>query len=205
MDIASGQQLNLTLSPSRSKSLQDEKLTHVNEIASKSTVKRSFDVAFLMLPDEKLKRRVINSSPEKEVSNYPFSELSVRSDLMNRYQNMTKIVSDQIEYKPESAGKLSEDIESAIHRSAFSKVSQLINVDIPVPPVELLFSQPTDLEQSTIFQLPTPLPPVLQRKCFPIARSIRIPVPGEIQTLRVPLWSQHDSSPQHGEQQGPQG
>lgn len=59
---------------------------------TKIPMKRSFDVAFLMLPDEKLQQREkekiskFSHSPEISISanTYPLNELSVRADLVHR-------------------------------------------------------------------------------------------------------------------------
>lgn len=150
MDIAS----DLKMSTSHLRLLESQR---ENKNQTKVPIKRSFDVAFLMLPDEKIKHREqVNSSPELDVtaSNSP-TELTVRSDLMNRYhQHMSRAMNNNkvfigTDYSTVfksnedrySAGSLnstassdrSEDIDES-PRSAFSKVSQIINVDSPVPP-----------------------------------------------------------------------
>lgn len=153
MDIAS----ELKMSPNHMRLLESQRENN-NKNQTKVPMKRSFDVAFLMLPDEKMKHRErVNSSPELDVtaSNSP-TELTVRSDLMSRYhQQMSRAMnnnkvfiggdystmfkSNEDRY---SAGSLnstassdrSEDIDES-PRSAFSKVSQVINVDSPVPPI----------------------------------------------------------------------
>lgn len=156
MDIASGR-VDLKMSPTRVKLLDDRQ--QVKEVTTKIPAKRSFDVAFLMLPDEKLKQREqVNSSPELDVTaNYPLTELSVRSDLMNRYHHMNRVMNNNkifINSEYSNVFKTNEDryssgslnstasseksddmIESEVPRSAFSKVTQIINVDSPVPPV----------------------------------------------------------------------
>lgn len=153
MDIASEHKM----SPNHMRLLESHRESA--KCQTKVPLKRSFDVAFLMLPDDKMKHRErVNSSPELDVtaSNSP-TELTVRSDLMSRYhQQMSRAMmnnnkvfiggdyssmfkSNEDRY---SAGSLnstassdrSEDIDES-PRSAFSKVSQVIQVDSPVPPI----------------------------------------------------------------------
>jgi PR domain zinc finger protein 8 len=152
MDIAN----DLRMSPNNLRLLESQQQREI-KTQTKLPMKRSFDVAFLMLPDEKLKRREqVNSSPELDVtaSNSP-TELSVRSDLMNRYHQMNRAINNNkvffgndytAMFKTSedrySSGSLnstasserSEEISDESPRSAFSKVSQIINVDSPVPP-----------------------------------------------------------------------
>jgi PR domain zinc finger protein 8 len=153
MDIASGR-VDLKMSPSRIKVVDEQEVKEMTKIP----VKRSFDVAFLMLPDEKLKQREqVNSSPELDVTNYPLTELTVRSDLMSRYHQMNRVMNNNkifINSDYSSVFKTNEDryssgslnstasseksddvVEHEMPRSAFSKVTQIINVDSPVPPV----------------------------------------------------------------------
>lgn len=155
MDVDSGRRASLKMSPSRIKSFElDSKDTHET---TKIPAKRSFDVAFLMLPDEKLKRKLEASSIEKESLNYPLTELSVRSDLMNRYSSINKVMNNtralcDSEYAMKahkehllsnvrylnsvSSPEKADDIErSEAPRSAFSKVSQMLSVDSPLPPI----------------------------------------------------------------------
>lgn len=142
---------------------------------TKIPVKRSFDVAFLMLPDDKLKQKEkarshrMAESPDITISaNYPLSELSVRQDLMNRsnfmhQQNQMDLRTNKVflqnDHMPvfkrsdrndecerflkysaslNSAGsseKSDDNVDIEVPRSAFSKVSQIISVDSPAPPV----------------------------------------------------------------------
>lgn len=151
MEFANAQQMDLKASP---------KITISDELSEVTTtklpMKRSFDVAFLMLPDEKFKQKQkANRSPEPEISvSYPLSELSVRSDLMHRHhQQMIRNNKIFINSEYASIFKNNEDRystgslnstasseksddtgENEVHRSAFSKVTQIINVDSPVPP-----------------------------------------------------------------------
>lgn len=145
MDIAN---VELKMSPSRLKMFEEnQEIKRDDELPTKLPMKRSFDVAFLMLPDEKLKNR------ELEVSAHPLTELSVRSDLMNRYNHMNKVMINNNKLIEYASSKANEDryssrslnssasseksddmLESEMPRSAFSKVTQIINVDSPVPP-----------------------------------------------------------------------
>lgn len=140
MDIAS----DLNLSPSQINFFED----HQDDVPRKIPMKRSFDVAFLMLPDIKVKN--------KELDVQTMSELSVRSDLMNRYHQMSNVLNNNkliktIDYTSSSktyedrcsSGSLnssassekSDDlVESEVPKSAFSKVTQIINVDSSVSP-----------------------------------------------------------------------
>ena len=141
MDIANHE---VKMSPSRLKIFEE---SQDDESPTKLPLKRSFDVAFLMLPDEKLKNRDLDASAR------PLTELSVRSDLMNRYNHMNKVIINNnkaIEYatpktnedhyssgslnSSTSSEKSDDMLESDIPRSAFSKVTQIVNVDSPVPP-----------------------------------------------------------------------
>lgn len=157
MDISSGQHVDMKISPPRIKVHGDQAS---EDVPTKVPIKRSFDVAFLMLPDEKLKHREkASSSPELDVTAYPLTELSVRNDLMmmNRYHHhMNKVInnnkvfinsdystvfkSNEDRYSSgslnstASSEKSDDMIESEMPRSAFSKVTQIINVDSPVPP-----------------------------------------------------------------------
>lgn len=153
MDIAN----DLRMSPNHLRLLESQQQREV-KVQTKMPMKRSFDVAFLMLPDEKLKRREqVNSSPELDVtaSNSP-TELSVRSDLMSRYHQMNRAMnnnkvffgndysamfkSSEDRYSSGSlnstaSSERSEENADDLPRSAFSKVTQIINVDSPIPPV----------------------------------------------------------------------
>lgn len=149
MDIASEQQIDLK------SHLEDSHLQikQISDVQTKIPIKRSFDVAFLMLPDEKLKQKEKNLR-QAEIS-YPLTELSVRSDLINRHHQLSKINNKVFingdyaaVFKPSSEDRYSsgslnstasseksdDTIESEIPRSAFSKVTQIINVDSPIPP-----------------------------------------------------------------------
>lgn len=124
------------------------------EIQTKVPIKRSFDVAFLMLPDEKLKQKekLLSRSPEVS-SQYPLTELTVRSDLMNRqkigskvfingdYSAVFKTSEDRYSSgslnSTASSEKSDDTAESELPRSAFSKVTQIINVDSPNPPAAI--------------------------------------------------------------------
>lgn len=162
MNVTSGQHVELKMSPSRMKMFEErEQLKRDEELPTKIPLKRSFDVAFLMLPDEKMKSR------EHEITSTPVTELSVRSDLMDRYHQMNKVLNhnriimdaaytNSCKSKEDrySTGSLnstassdrSDDInESDAPRSAFSKVPQIINVDSPVPPP----TSPDDLSCSS--------------------------------------------------------
>jgi PR domain zinc finger protein 8 len=118
--------------------------------------KRSFDVAFLMLPDEKLKQKekAFSRSPEvSPASSYPLTELTVRSDLINRqkfgnkvfingdYSAVFKTSEDRYSTgslnSTASSEKSDDTIESDLPKSAFSKVTQIINVDSPIPPAAI--------------------------------------------------------------------
>lgn len=124
------------------------------EIQTKVPIKRSFDVAFLMLPDEKLKQKEKLLSRSAEVSSqYPLTELTVRSDLMNRqkignkvfingeYSAVFKTSEDRYSSgslnSTASSEKSDDTVESELPRSAFSKVTQIINVDSPNPPAAI--------------------------------------------------------------------
>ncbi|CAO1442695.1 unnamed protein product [Diamesa hyperborea] len=141
------------------------KINSDEDHATKMPIKRSFDVAFLMLPDEKLKQkekdkqiRMQNALENNMTLAYPLSELSVRSDLLNRNHNFNQIQSrankvfihsdytsvfksNEDRYSASSLNsttsseKSDDTIDNEIPRSAFSKVSQIINVDSPVPPM----------------------------------------------------------------------
>lgn len=124
------------------------------EIQTKVPIKRSFDVAFLMLPDEKLKQKekLLSRSPEVSLQ-YPLTELTVRSDLMNRqkignkvfingdYSAVFKTSEDRYSSgslnSTASSEKSDDTVESELPRSAFSKVTQIINVDSPNPPAAI--------------------------------------------------------------------
>lgn len=158
MDVSNGHQEDLKMSQSRITIVDDhQQRKQVLEVPTKIPMKRSFDVAFLMLPDEKLKHREkANSSSELDVTAYPLTELSVRNDLMNRYHHTNKLINHSkvfINSEYSSVFKSSEErfssgslnstasseksddmVESEMPRSAFSKVTQIINVDSPVPP-----------------------------------------------------------------------
>lgn len=144
MDLATNQQIQQIRESSH---LQ---MKHT-EVQTKVPIKRSFDVAFLMLPDEKLKQKEKNISRSPEVtSSYPLTELSVRSDLINRarfnnkvfingeYSAMFKNSEDRYSSgslnSTASSEKSDDTIDVELPRSAFSKVSQIINVDSPIPP-----------------------------------------------------------------------
>lgn len=163
MDIESSQQIDIKMTPSRLKSFEDAEISQGVNISTKTPAKRSFDVAFLMLPDDKMKRKLENSALGEENLNFPLTELSVRSDLINRYSNMnramsnTKVLCDNdytVSMKVNreqclnnsrylncvvSSEKSDESTESEAPRSAFSKVSHMMAVssrqDSPVPPV----------------------------------------------------------------------
>ncbi|CAO1430146.1 unnamed protein product [Diamesa serratosioi] len=90
------------------------KINADEEHATKMPIKRSFDVAFLMLPDEKLKQK------EKD------KQIRMQSVQEN---NMT------LAYPLSELKKSDDTIDNEVPRSAFSKVSQIINVDSPVPPM----------------------------------------------------------------------
>lgn len=152
MDIASEPYVDLKVSPTVMNFCDDRK--QLTEVPSKMSVKRSFDVAFLMLPDEKLKhRKEGNVSPELNVSTYPLTELSVRSDLMNHYNHVNKMINNQkneylnanvaeslrygsmMVHHGKTATEKSEEIAKMdVPRSAFSKVPQIINVESSVSP-----------------------------------------------------------------------
>lgn len=144
-DVASEPHVDLTMSPTGISF--SEEYQQLKSITTKAPAKRSFDVAFLMLPDEKLKHKHRNNnSPEINVSAYPLTELSVRSDLINR--SHSKIINDEFVNLKSSesrfcSGLLKGTAESEkvsdvnlneIPRSAFSKVSQILNVDSSVSP-----------------------------------------------------------------------
>lgn len=157
MDISRGQHVDLKISQSRIKVIDDQK--QIVETPTKIPMKRSFDVAFLMLPDEKLKNKEVpqeNNSLDVDVTSYPLSELSVRSDLINRYHHMNRVINNNkifinSEYSnvfksnedryssgslnsTASSDKSDDMIESEIPRSAFSKVTQINNIESPLPP-----------------------------------------------------------------------
>ncbi|KAG5671474.1 hypothetical protein PVAND_001669 [Polypedilum vanderplanki] len=145
MDIASERQVNLKNSHC------DEQVKQISgeQQTTKIQIKRPFDVAFLMLPDEKLKQK-------EKVTYPPLTELSVRSDLINRPSHISKInnkvfihgdYSGMFKFNEErlhadyfnstaSSEKSDDTVESEIPtpRSAFSKVPQIINIDSPIPP-----------------------------------------------------------------------
>ena len=124
------------------------------ESQTKVPIKRSFDVAFLMLPDEKLKQKekILSRSPEIP-SAYPLTELTVRSDLINRarlgnkvfinseYSTVFKNSDDRYSIgslnSTASSEKSDDTIDVELPRSAFSKVSQIISVDSPIPPAAI--------------------------------------------------------------------
>ncbi|GAB0086266.1 PR domain zinc finger protein 8 [Sergentomyia squamirostris] len=61
------------------------KSTDYQHVAKVSTNKRSFDVAFLMLPDEKLKQKQLDKQAKLNgVSEYPTHQISVKNDLLLR-------------------------------------------------------------------------------------------------------------------------
>lgn len=145
MDIAN---VELKMSPSRLKMFEEnQKIKLDSELPTKLPMKRSFDVAFLMLPDEKLKNR------ELEVSDHPLTELSVRSDLLNRYHHANRVTINNNKLMEYVTSKTNEDryssgslnslssseksddiLESEMPKSAFSKVTQILNAGSPVPP-----------------------------------------------------------------------
>lgn len=132
-DIASEPQFEIKSIPS---GLEFEEYHQIRKFSeeAKKPVKRSFDVAFLMLPDEKIKNR------SEEICSYPLTELSVRSDLLNhklasksdltaRNEHFYETSrSDYLYNKSLSTGKLE------ISKSAFSKVPQVLSVESPVSP-----------------------------------------------------------------------
>jgi hypothetical protein len=145
MDIASERQINLKNSHC------DDQVKVISEPTTKIPIKRPFDVAFLMLPDEKLKQK-------ERVTYPPLTELAVRSDLINRpsqiskinnkvfihgdYSGMFRLNDDRLHadyFNSTASSEKSDDTaESEIPapRSAFSKVPQIINIDSPIrPPV----------------------------------------------------------------------
>lgn len=130
-----------------------QQIKQISELPVKMSVKRSFDVAFLMLPDEKMKQREKgNLSPEVNSGTYPLTELSVRSDLMNHYNHMNKVINSNrsicngylnltsVENRycstanRNSTQTCDEVIKNEIPKSAFSKVSEIINVESSVSP-----------------------------------------------------------------------
>lgn len=151
MDIASERQVNTKNSSTH---LNDAQVKHINEEQTKIQIKRPFDVAFLMLPDEKLKQK------EKLVTTTPYTsttELAVRSDLINNhrhnqltrnynkvfihgdYSGMFKLNEDRFNadyFSSTASSEKSDDneCENPPVRSAFSKVTQIINIDSPIPP-----------------------------------------------------------------------
>lgn len=142
-DVASEPHVDLTMSPTGISF--SEEYQQLKNITAKAPAKRSFDVAFLMLPDEKLKHKHRNNnSPEINVTAYPLTELSVRSDLINRSHSkiisndFVNLKSSESRFCPGGLLKGSEknsDLNSnEIPRSAFSKVSQILNVDSSVSP-----------------------------------------------------------------------
>lgn len=145
MDLATSQQIQQIRESSH---LQ---MKQASEVQTKVPIKRSFDVAFLMLPDEKMKQKEKNHSRSLEVpTSYPLTELSVRSDLINRarfankvfingdYSSVFKNSDDRYSTgslnSTASSEKSDDTIDVELPRSAFSKVSQIINVDSPIPP-----------------------------------------------------------------------
>ena len=140
MDIASEQYVeSLKISPTELNYCEDHQQQKTeSEISAKLTVKRSFDVAFLMLPDEKLKQREKNKiSSESNSFTYPLTELSIRSDLMNHYNYVNKVNSaNSLEnrYSSTSMPTKTSSSKNETPRSAFSKVSQIINVESSVSP-----------------------------------------------------------------------
>lgn len=130
--------------------LATDQIKQSTEIQTKVPIKRSFDVAFLMLPDEKLKQK---RNPQELQSPYPLTELTVRSDLMNRqrignkvfingdYSAVFKASEDRYSSgslnSTASSEKSDDATDSDLPRSAFSKVSQIINVDSPIPPAAI--------------------------------------------------------------------
>ncbi|CRK99776.1 CLUMA_CG012968, isoform A [Clunio marinus] len=156
MDVASGQQVVSKMSPSQIEMFSDHKqVKQIDGGQTKLPMKRSFDVAFLMLPDDKSKRREkANNSPELNVESFPMTELSVRSDLMTRYHNLKSMNNNKVFISSDYVNKVNDDrfssgslnstasseksdeiIENDLPRSAFSKVPQINNnLDSPVPP-----------------------------------------------------------------------
>lgn len=146
MDIAR----DLKLPPSQINIFEDHhRIKNISEVPTKLPMKRSFDVAFLMLPDNKIKNK------EQDVQ--AMTELSVRSDLMSRYHQMNNVINNNklsktIDFSTSSkayedrcsSGSLNSSASSEksddmvesgeVLKSAFSKVSHIINVDSPVSP-----------------------------------------------------------------------
>lgn len=151
MDVASEAQINLKISSSHLDE-SNVQIKPLNEVQTKLPIKRSFDVAFLMMPDEKLKQK--EKIQLQQELHYPLTELTVRSDLTNRnshpltkignkvflnsdYSAVFKSCEDQYSTRSltsstVSSDKSDESIEIELPRSAFSKVA--INVDSPIPP-----------------------------------------------------------------------
>lgn len=139
----------ISQSPARVKVLEDHQV-----IGLPSKIKRSFDVAFLLSqPEEKFlqKEKAQGSeSPELDVDKFPLTELSVRTDLVNCFnQKNNKLLNNNKVFISSECSVFQNSIEEhksrSIHitsfdksddgdvpKSAFSKVAQIANIDSPI-------------------------------------------------------------------------
>lgn len=145
---------------SRMKLIKDNHGAYEDEFLKKFPQKRSFDVAFLMLPDDKLKERELEISAHQMNRSGIATDKQIVNELVTKSKNLTRISTlktDEDIYRSgsfnssTSSEKNDDVMESESPRSAFSKVSQVLNVDPPT--TDGLNFSPISCPSSAAFQM----------------------------------------------------
>ncbi|XP_055690476.1 uncharacterized protein LOC129793957 [Lutzomyia longipalpis] len=123
---------------------------HVGKVA---TSKRSFDVAFLMLPDEKLKQKQLDKQAKLNGVEYPQHQISVKNDLLLRHQTPPEVFDHRSRAGSEEIDIVSNGVVNNNNHSPPDHLRHFRYQSLPVVRLPRIYDDPTILPSP---ERPTP-------------------------------------------------